>query len=97
MHRAAAIDVLQRHADDIRSMGVSGLYLFGSTARGDARPSSDLDVFIDHADPKFSLIELIRLKDYLTGILHAEADVTTRAGLHPLLRDTIERTAERVL
>lgn len=78
-------------------MGVGALYLFGSTARGTATPSSDVDMFIEYDDPKFSLIELARLKDYLTGILHVEADVTTRGGLHPLMRDGIERSAERVL
>jgi uncharacterized protein len=97
MDRTAAIEVLQRHAQDIRSMGVGALYLFGSTERDEATTRSDIDLFIDYADPKFSLVELARLKEYLTRILQAEADVTTRGGLHPLLRDEIERTSQRVL
>jgi hypothetical protein len=45
-----AIRTLKEHADAIRAMGATSLYVFGSTARAAARPDSDLDLFIDYAE-----------------------------------------------
>ncbi len=92
-----AIRLLREHADALRALGATGLYLFGSTARDDARPGSDVDLFVDYDESSaFSLIELITIKDYLEGILHRPADVTTRDSLHPMLRDRILAEAERI-
>jgi predicted nucleotidyltransferase len=49
--RERIIALLQTHADDLRSRGVVRLALFGSTARGEAGPSSDVDLLIE-VDPK---------------------------------------------
>jgi predicted nucleotidyltransferase len=97
MNRETAIEKIRSVAGDIRSLGVDGVYLFGSTERGEARTDSDVDLFVDYRDPDFSLIELARLRRILTAALGAEADVTTRGGLHPLLRDRIVAGATRVL
>lgn len=42
--RADAIARLKAHEAELRAMGVTGLSLFGSVARGEARPGSDVDV-----------------------------------------------------
>jgi uncharacterized protein len=92
-----AIRRLRAHAGAIRAIGATSLYLFGSTARDQAREASDLDLFIDYdEDGDFSAIELVRLKNYISDALEIEADVTTRDGLHPLIRDDIVARAERV-
>jgi predicted nucleotidyltransferase len=96
MPKDEVIDRLRRHADEIRARGATSLFLFGSTGRDEALPASDVDLFIDHNDPRFSLIELLVLKDYLEQVLHRPADVTTRDSLHPLLRERILAEAERV-
>ena len=44
MTRTDAISQLLRHADAIKAMGATSLYLFGSTARNEAAPDSDLDL-----------------------------------------------------
>jgi hypothetical protein len=46
----------------IRS-GVARLYLFGSVARHEARPDSDVDLFFDTDNPRFSLIELVDVQE----------------------------------
>ena len=46
---------------------------------------------------QFSFVELIRLRERLSDILGRPADLTTREGLHPLLRPTIEAEAIKVL
>lgn len=96
MRRDQAIDTLRTHAGELRGLGVQRLFLFGSTARDEAEPSSDVDLFFDFDDPGFSLIELARVKDRLGRILQAPADVMTRASLHPQLRDAIEASAVQV-
>jgi predicted nucleotidyltransferase len=97
MRRDDALRLLRTHADAIRAIGATSLYLFGSTARDEAGETSDLDLFIDYEkDGDFSAIELVRLKNYISDALKVEAHVTTRDGLHPLIREEIVATAERV-
>ena len=97
MRRLDAIRQLRSRAEAIRGFGATSLYLFGSTARDEDRGESDVDLFIDY-DPEsgFSLIELVGLKQFLEQQLQVPVDVTTRDSLHPRLRATIERSAERV-
>jgi predicted nucleotidyltransferase len=75
---------------------VTSLYLFGSTARGEAKPDSDVDLFFEYDNPRFSLVELVRVKRRIGEILGVDADVMTRDSLHPMLRDQIEASAVRV-
>lgn len=78
-------------------MGATALFIFGSTARDEATPTSDLDLFIDHdSAQKFSLIELIGIQQFLEQELSIAIDLTTRNSLHPMLRADIERSALRV-
>jgi predicted nucleotidyltransferase len=97
MRRNEAVRLLRAHANAIRAIGATSLYLFGSTARDEAGAESDLDLFIDYdKDSTFSAIELLRIKHYVSDALDIDADVTTRDGLHPLIRDEVVASAERV-
>jgi predicted nucleotidyltransferase len=97
MRRSEAITRLQHHAEAVKALGATSLYLFGSAARDEAQPDSDLDLFIDY-DPggRFNAFDLVGIKQYLENALGTEVDVTTRDGLHPMLRAGIERSAIRV-
>jgi predicted nucleotidyltransferase len=97
MHRTEIIEQLRQNADAIRGMGATSLYLFGSVAHGKFRPDSDLDLFIDY-DPerRFSLLDLVGIKQFLEERISADVDITTRDSLHPMLKDDIERSAIRV-
>lgn len=98
MTRDEAIAALVRHAPAIRARGIAAAYVFGSTVRDTAHDGSDIDLFIDpELGRRFSLIDLIALRDYLQDELRRPVDVTTRNGLHPLLKSDIEREAIRVL
>ena len=68
--RERVIALLRAHAEDIRRRGVTRLALFGSTARGEAGPSSDVDLLIE-VDPhaRFTLVDLAGLERFLTGLL----------------------------
>ncbi|CDZ56649.1 nucleotidyltransferase family protein [Neorhizobium galegae] len=97
MNRTDAIQKLQQRADAVKGMGATAMYLFGSTVRDEAHASSDLDLFIDY-DPatRFSLLDLVGIKQFLEEELAVEIDVTTRSSLHPMLRTDIEQSAIRV-
>ncbi len=97
MNRNEAVRSLKAHADAIKALGATSLYLFGSTARNEAAPGSDLDLFVDY-DPagKFNALDLVDIKLMLEAELGLAVDVTTRDSLHPKLRDDIERSAIRV-
>lgn len=97
MDKGLAIRGLQESADAVRARGATSLYLFGSTARGEAATGSDIDVFVEY-DPAshFSLLDLAGIKVLLEEKLGVQVDVTTRDSLHPLLRQRIEQSAIRV-
>ncbi|NSY16477.1 nucleotidyltransferase family protein [Neorhizobium sp. AL 9.2.2] len=97
MRKAEAIEKLRRQADAIRALGATSLYLFGSVARDEAGPDSDLDLFIDYDESKkFSLVDLVGIKLFLEDELAADIDVTTRNSLHPRLKDRIEAASVQV-
>jgi uncharacterized protein len=97
MRKDAAVRLLREHADAIRAIGARALYLFGSTARDEGAEASDVDLFVDYdKGSDFSAIELIRIRHYISDLLQTEADVTTREGLHPLIREEVVASAERI-
>ncbi len=81
----------------LRQRGLTSLALFGSVVRGAARPDSDIDVLIDvAADARFSLIDLVSVKDFLEDRLGRRVDVVTKEGLEPGVRDRVLGEAEAV-
>jgi hypothetical protein len=97
MRKHEAITALEQQADAIRAFGATSLYLFGSMVRDETNAGSDLDVFVDYdRDGRFSLIELVGIKQLLEHRLGIAVDVTTRDSLDPLLRGEIEAAAERI-
>jgi len=96
MDRDTAIATLKAHEAELRQLGVERLFLFGSTARGEAREGSDVDLFFDYERGKFGLFELMDVKERASRILGLKADIMTRDSLHRTLRDRIEAGAVRV-
>ena len=93
MKRDDAISRLRAHEADLKRLGVEHLYLFGSTARGEARDDSDVDLFFDYERGKFGLFELMDVQAYAARLLGRKTDIMTRNSLHPRLRTRIEETA----
>jgi uncharacterized protein len=96
MERDHAIATLQAHEAELRQIGVQRLYLFGSTARGEACDMSDVDLFFDYKEGKFGLFDLMDVQEYTSRILGLAADVMTRDSIHKILHSRIEATAVRV-
>ena len=96
MKRDEAISRLQQHEADLKRLGVERLYLFGSTARGEATDEFDVDLFFDYEKGKLGLFELMDVKEYAASILGRKTDIMTRDSLHKMLRQNIEASAVRV-
>jgi predicted nucleotidyltransferase len=93
MDRPDAIARLRKHEAELKQLGVQRLYLFGSTARGEARDNSDVDLFFDYERGKFGLFDLMEVKEAAARILGCKTDIMTRDSIHKLLRDKVEASA----
>lgn len=78
----------QEILDVAASHGARNVRLFGSIARGEAHPDSDVDLLVE-MDPDRSLLDLVGLGQDLEALLDCKVDVLTDASLHPALRDRI--------
>lgn len=96
MTKLDVLAVLRAHADDMRRRGVTALYLYGSTARDEAHDGSDVDLFADVDYGRFGFVSFMDLREDLATWLGGKVDFTTRAGLHPDLRDRIAGSATTV-
>ncbi|MFC0386377.1 nucleotidyltransferase family protein [Muricoccus vinaceus] len=93
---AVVLRILRGRADELRVRGLASLSVFGSVARGDARPGSDIDLLAD-LDPatRLSLVGLSSLRAELSEMLGAPADLVERGALRPGVREAAEREAVR--
>jgi uncharacterized protein len=84
---------VRRHRRDLIAVaaahGVSNLRVFGSVARGEDRPGSDVDLLADFP-PGLSLFGLGRLEADLEAILGTRVDLIPAAGLKPGVRQRVE-------
>lgn len=74
-----------------REYGVNKLGVFGSYARGEAQPDSDLDLLVSFSQPT-SLLTQIRIERELSERLGVKIDLLTEQAISPYLHDRI--TAE---
>ncbi len=84
-HRHAILDVAARH-------GARNVRVFGSVARGENRPDSDLDLLVEMADDR-SLLDLVALEQELEALLHRPVDVLTEQSLAPSIRQRVTTDA----
>jgi predicted nucleotidyltransferase len=89
-------ELLKAKRDDILRIaeryGARNVRIFGSVARGEARPDSDVDVLVD-LEPGRSLLDLGGLLMDLQDLLGCKVDVVTERGLRSRIRDRVLREA----
>jgi uncharacterized protein len=96
MEASEAIDRLKAHETELKQLGVEHLYLFGSTARGESRGDSDVDLFFDHPEGSLGLFQLMDVKEAASRILGCKTDIMTRRSIHRTMRNRIEASAQQV-
>lgn len=92
MQRDEVLRLLAEHRDELRRRGVKSIALFGSAARGEAGPQSDIDILVEfEASPTFD--RYMDVKFYLEDLIGAPVDLVTLRSLKPLIRPVAERGA----
>jgi predicted nucleotidyltransferase len=92
--RESVLEILEINRDDLKGYGVESISLFGSVARGEAGPRSDVDLLVD-VDDEVTLFGLSRLKHHLEALLGMPVDLVTSDALRPQMRDSILAEAIR--
>ena len=94
-----SIDTLQKHREEImrlaREHGVYNVRLFGSTARGESRDRSDVDLLVEVQEGR-TLLDFVAFKQDLEELLGCQVDLATEDALHWTIRDQVRAEAERV-
>lgn len=84
MNRSEALDTLRRSERALRERGVKHAALFGSVARGDHRPDSDIDIMVEiDPDAGMTVFDYVELKSYIATLFAEPVDVVNREGLKP--------------
>ena len=90
-------DDIRRQRDTIRLIaarhGASNVRLFGSVARGEERPDSDVDLLVDLEEDR-GFRDYLALAEELEGLLHRKVDLLLARSLSPHFRPFIEADAQ---
>ncbi len=87
MNKQDAIDILVGHQDELRARGVRHAALFGSVARGEAGPLSDLDIMIEMApEASLDIFAYVELKNFIAALFPGSVDVVNKDALKPYVR-----------
>jgi uncharacterized protein len=94
MTRDEIIAKLKEREVDLLAQGVAHAALFGSVARGDDRPDSDIDILVD-LDPAIvvTIFDYAGVKDFIADMFDRPVDVVSRESLKPRIRS---KTADAI-
>jgi predicted nucleotidyltransferase len=87
MTRDEIIKKLKEREGDLRAQGVAHAALFGSVARGEDHPDSDIDILVD-LDPTIivTIFDYAGVKDFIADMFDRRVDVVSRESLKTHLR-----------
>jgi uncharacterized protein len=92
MPRDEILRILHEHRDQVREFGVKSLAVFGSVARDQARPDSDVDLLVEF-DPPPTFQRYMDLKFYLEDLLGRPVHLGTPDMLKPRIRSQVQSEA----
>ena len=91
MDRGQVLATLRAHETELRDAGVAGLSLFGSTARGEAGPESDVDLLAALDKTKrLSLLDVVCLEVRLADLLGVKVDLIVQGTLKPRVQQSAQ-------
>lgn len=88
MKRDEALRILQINRPQLQERGVKSIAIFGSIARDEARPESDIDVLVEFDRP-VGLLKIADVKIFLEDLLSQEIDIVTPGALRSPARERI--------
>ena len=92
MELEKALRTLREAELALRAKGVRHAAVFGSTARGEQRTDSDIDIAVDLDDlVARTIYDYVEVKDAVAALFDRQVDVVDRAALKPYLREEVER------
>lgn len=83
--------IKEHEAEIRRSFGVDRIGIFGSFARGEEKPDSDIDVFVEFLPGEKTFDNYMGLKNFLESLLERKVDLVTYEGLNPHIRENVVR------
>lgn len=96
LSREDALALLREHTPELeRRFGVRPVALFGSVARNEARPDSDVDVLVEYLRAP-GLGEFMGAIEYLEAVFGARVDIGTYGALKPRIAAYVDRDLVRV-
>ncbi|MGO9260414.1 MAG: nucleotidyltransferase family protein [Bryobacteraceae bacterium] len=96
MNREQVIATLRAHEPALKAAGVVRLSLFGSTARGDRRQDSDIDLLAAFDETRrISLLDMAGIEIHLSELLGQSVDLIEEGTLKPRVRRSVEAEAVR--
>jgi hypothetical protein len=94
MNRQEILDRLRENEAALRAQGVAHAALFGSVARGESRPDSDIDIMVEIApEIPMGVFQYVGIVHSIEDLFPVRVDVSNRVALKPHVRPSAERDA----
>jgi predicted nucleotidyltransferase len=90
MERDEILRLLRERQPQMRALGVKSLALFGSVAREESTPASDIDVLVEFESPA-TFDAYMETRFFLEDLLGLQVDLVTPQALRPRMRPNVER------
>jgi uncharacterized protein len=91
--RDEILATIRAHESELHDFGVSELALFGSFARGDAAPDSDIDFIVELEEKSFD--NYMGVRELLERLFERRIDLVIKSTIKPRLKERILREAVR--
>ncbi len=83
-------EIFKKVVSILERYGAKKIAIFGSYARDEAKPESDIDILVDFSERK-SLLDLVGIEQELSDALGVKVDLLTEKSISPYLIDRIKR------
>ncbi|MBI5353181.1 MAG: nucleotidyltransferase family protein [Chloroflexi bacterium] len=90
MTRRTVISRIRKHRDQLTKLGVKSLSIFGSVARGEERPDSDVDILVEFKG-RATFNRFMDTKFYLEEVLGCKVDLVTPQAIKPRIKENVTR------